>query len=75
MASVLIKVETPEELREQLPRVLEESELAIAQAYTPSPFDWRIGILEKSDRVGGQFGAVEDGANAINEGLKSIFGK
>jgi len=42
----VIKVETPAELREQLARVLEESELAIAQAYTPSPFDWRIGILE-----------------------------
>jgi glutathione synthase/RimK-type ligase-like ATP-grasp enzyme len=42
----VIKVGTPAELREQLARVLEESELAIAQAYTPSPFDWRIGILE-----------------------------
>ncbi|MCA9736077.1 MAG: RimK family protein [Gemmatimonadota bacterium] len=29
-----------------LERMLTESELVIAQAYTPTPFDWRVGVLD-----------------------------
>ncbi len=39
------KVESAEELRELLPGLLEQSSLVVAQAFTPSKFDWRIGIL------------------------------
>ncbi|GIV60430.1 MAG: ribosomal protein S6 modification protein [Rhodothermaceae bacterium] len=42
----VVKVKTPEELRTELDRMLEESELVIAQAFTPTDFDWRIGILD-----------------------------
>jgi glutathione synthase/RimK-type ligase-like ATP-grasp enzyme len=40
------KAETPEELRQSLALALEESQLAVAQEFTPSDFDWRIGVLE-----------------------------
>lgn len=40
------KAETPEELNEQLTRLLGESDLVIAQEFLPTTFDWRIGILD-----------------------------
>ncbi len=40
------RAETPEELRRCLALALEESQLAVAQEFTPSDFDWRIGVLE-----------------------------
>lgn len=39
------KAETPEELSAGLDRLLKDSELVIAQEWTPTPFDWRIGVL------------------------------
>src|SRR3990172_7502997 len=33
------------QLRAQLGEFLRDSELVVAQAYTPSLFDWRIGVL------------------------------
>lgn len=43
----VVKVNDPEILREEIDRLMETSELIIAQAYTYSDFDWRIGILDK----------------------------
>lgn len=40
------KAKTPEELEEKLDAILKESDLAIAQEYMPSDFDWRIGVLD-----------------------------
>ena len=45
-SSGVVKVKTPEELEAALDRFLAASELAIAQAWTPSAFDWRIGVLD-----------------------------
>jgi glutathione synthase/RimK-type ligase-like ATP-grasp enzyme len=42
----VIKVNTPEELEHTLEEVLEDSQLAIAQEFAPSDYDWRIGLLE-----------------------------
>jgi glutathione synthase/RimK-type ligase-like ATP-grasp enzyme len=42
----VVKARTPEELEERLDEILKESDLAIAQEYMPSDFDWRIGVLE-----------------------------
>lgn len=42
----VIKVTTEEELREKLKRMLEQSDLVIGQEFTPTDFDWRIGVLE-----------------------------
>lgn len=41
----VIKVSTEEELQQSLDYMLGQSDLVIAQAYTPTDFDWRIGIL------------------------------
>jgi len=40
------KVGTPEELRQALERLLEESELVVAQAFVPTEYDWRVGVLD-----------------------------
>lgn len=42
----VFKVETTENLVEQLSIMLEESEIILAQEFMPSEFDWRIGILD-----------------------------
>jgi glutathione synthase/RimK-type ligase-like ATP-grasp enzyme len=41
----VVRVETRDQLRVQLGEFLRDSELAVAQAFTPSTFDWRIGVL------------------------------
>lgn len=40
------KVKTEEELKDQLHKMLNTSELVIAQEYLPTDFDWRIGVLD-----------------------------
>lgn len=40
------KANTPEEYRELVDSMLKSSDLIIAQEYTPSEYDWRIGILD-----------------------------
>jgi glutathione synthase/RimK-type ligase-like ATP-grasp enzyme len=44
----VVRVATTEELRERVEAFLEDSELVIAQAFTPSAFDWRIGVLDRA---------------------------
>jgi glutathione synthase/RimK-type ligase-like ATP-grasp enzyme len=41
----VVRVDTPEELRARVTDYLRDSELVVAQAFTPSEFDWRIGVL------------------------------
>jgi glutathione synthase/RimK-type ligase-like ATP-grasp enzyme len=41
------KVTTPDELTGALNRLLDRSELIIAQEFLPTPFDWRIGIIDR----------------------------
>ena len=41
------KVETADELRQQVGRYLEKSELIIAQEFLPTEFDWRVGIFDR----------------------------
>jgi glutathione synthase/RimK-type ligase-like ATP-grasp enzyme len=38
---------TREELRAILASLFEQSDLVVAQEYTPTPFDWRIGVLDR----------------------------
>ncbi|HJX70439.1 MAG TPA: hypothetical protein VJ346_00760, partial [Bacteroidales bacterium] len=40
------KVETPEELDNEIKRLLELSDMILAQQYMYTDFDWRIGILD-----------------------------
>ncbi|MBK8097490.1 MAG: RimK family protein [Planctomycetes bacterium] len=40
------KVSTVEQLNEQVEEMLKKSDLVIAQAFVPTEFDWRIGVLD-----------------------------
>jgi glutathione synthase/RimK-type ligase-like ATP-grasp enzyme len=42
----VVKAATPLELRTKLADVLSKSQLAVAQEFTPSEFDWRIGVID-----------------------------
>lgn len=43
----VLKVETAAECREAVARLLEKSELIIAQEFLPTSFDWRVGIFDR----------------------------
>jgi glutathione synthase/RimK-type ligase-like ATP-grasp enzyme len=43
----VVKATTPLELRTKLEEVLAKSQLAVAQEFTPSDFDWRIGVIDR----------------------------
>lgn len=43
----VVKASTPEEVRDRLEQLLEESELVVAQEFAPSEYDWRIGVLDR----------------------------
>ncbi|MEQ8789182.1 MAG: RimK family protein [Pirellulaceae bacterium] len=43
----VVKAETAEELAAELARLLDESDLVVAQQFLPTTFDWRIGILDQ----------------------------
>jgi len=43
----VIKVETEEELKVNVGKMLERSELIIAQEFLATPFDWRVGIFDR----------------------------
>lgn len=43
----VVKASSEEELQKHLRMFFEDSELVIAQAYLPTDFDWRIGILDR----------------------------
>lgn len=43
----VIKVKTTEELDTALDELLADSELVVAQEFLPTPFDWRIGIIDQ----------------------------
>lgn len=42
----VIKVQNESELKQQLDLLFKKSDLVIAQAFLPSDFDWRIGVLD-----------------------------
>jgi glutathione synthase/RimK-type ligase-like ATP-grasp enzyme len=42
----VVKVDTVEEYRQKVSHLLDGSDLLIAQAFVPTQFDWRIGIIE-----------------------------
>ncbi|MFG0318261.1 MAG: RimK family protein, partial [Planctomycetota bacterium JB042] len=44
----VVKVETAEEYRAEIGKLLDRSALVIAQEFLPTDFDWRIGVLDKT---------------------------
>ncbi len=70
----VIKAETAEELVEKANRLLNGSDLLIAQEFLPTEFDWRIGILDgravyaaKYFMASGHWQIVNYGAKKIND--------
>jgi glutathione synthase/RimK-type ligase-like ATP-grasp enzyme len=47
MSLGVVKAESAEQLNAQVARLLEKSELIVAQEYLPTEFDWRVGILDR----------------------------
>ncbi len=43
----VIKVSDPVKLKDELERMLDDSDLICAQEFVPTPFDWRVGILNR----------------------------
>ncbi len=43
----VVKVNEPDELATRLSEFFDESDLVLAQAFLPTTFDWRIGILDR----------------------------
>ncbi len=43
----VVKAETAEEVVQQARRLLERSDLVVAQEFLPTTFDWRIGVLDR----------------------------
>ena len=41
----VVRADTWEELQDRLSHFLEQSDLVVAQEFTPSEFDWRVGVL------------------------------
>ena len=42
----VVKVDTAAELKRELNRLFEKSELLIAQGFLPTDYDWRVGVLD-----------------------------
>jgi glutathione synthase/RimK-type ligase-like ATP-grasp enzyme len=42
----VFKIQTKEEFKEVTTNMFKDSELLIAQEYLPTPFDWRVGIID-----------------------------
>ena len=42
----VMKAKSPEDLEQKLDEILANSDLAVAQEFMPSDFDWRIGVLD-----------------------------
>lgn len=56
----VVKVSDPLELDEELHRLLNQSDLIIAQEFVPTEFDWRIGILDKQPIYACKYYMAED---------------
>ena len=56
----VVKVHDSSELNEELNRLLNQSDLIIAQEFVPTDFDWRIGILDKKPLYACKYYMAED---------------
>lgn len=56
----VIKVTNEQELREACTKMLEKSEMFIAQEFLPTSFDWRIGILDRKPLFACKYFMVSD---------------
>ncbi|MDX1493142.1 MAG: RimK family protein [Longimicrobiales bacterium] len=76
-SSGVTKAETQEELDAALQRLLDDSELVIAQEWTPSAFDWRIGVLERRPLFAARYHMARGHWQIVRQGApeRSRYGK
>lgn len=56
----VMKAANDQELKEACTRMLDKSELIIAQEYLPTDFDWRIGVLDRKPLFACKYYMAED---------------
>jgi len=66
----VIKVRDEAELKAAAREMLRESELIIAQEYTPTDFDWRVGILDRKILYVCRYYMVKGHWQIISRGIK-----
>jgi glutathione synthase/RimK-type ligase-like ATP-grasp enzyme len=73
----VVKVSDPRELRQTLDELLRESELVVAQAWVPSDFDWRIGVLDRKPLFAARYHMARGHWQIIRqrEGKQARYGK
>ncbi|TVS09245.1 MAG: ATP-grasp domain-containing protein [Planctomycetaceae bacterium] len=72
----VVKVDTEQQLNDELKRLLTDSELVIAQSFLPTTFDWRIGILNRRPLYACKyFMAPRHWQIMKHEGQKTRYGK
>lgn len=64
------KASTPEEYEKLVGEMLKKSELVIAQEFTPSDYDWRIGILDDKAFYACRYYMAKDHWQIYNWGAK-----
>lgn len=72
----VFKVETPEELESATETLLAKSDLIIAQAWCPSDFDWRVGMIDGSPIFAARYHMAPKHWQIVrHEGEDKHFGK
>jgi len=64
----VVKVDDREALDRILPDLFRESELVVAQQWTPSTFDWRIGVLDGAPLYAARYHMAEGHWQIIRDG-------
>ena len=67
----VVKARTPEEVSQRLDTLLAESELVVAQEFTPSDFDWRIGVLDRRPLFAARYHMAPGHWQIIRQGASS----
>jgi glutathione synthase/RimK-type ligase-like ATP-grasp enzyme len=69
------KVDTPAELKALTDRLFEDTDLLLAQAFVPTAFDWRVGVLGgeplfvcQYHMARGHWQIIKHGPNGVREG-------
>jgi glutathione synthase/RimK-type ligase-like ATP-grasp enzyme len=68
----VVKVDTPEEFREQIRSFFAESDLVIVQEFLPTPFDWRIGILNGEPLFAAKYFMAKNHWQIYNHSKKGV---
>lgn len=73
----VVMAEIPETLLDQVKTLFRKSELVIAQEFVPTPFDWRIGILDRKILFACKYYMAQKHWQIVrkNKDGRSIFGK